>query len=124
MTPTAEIVTELLPTIFPELKEEPFFAYDIPEEYRQFQQLPIFKVSTVGETNGTFGSNQYNSRNYRIQIMIFIDIATTDIEWLNDTLDRGLEKNNFIQVYGEDQPHSENKKIHILIRQYTHTRRK
>lgn len=124
MTPTAEVVTELLPTIFPELKEETFFAYAIPEEYQQFEQLPIFKVSTVGETNGDFGSDQYNSRTYRIQIMVFIDIATMDIESLNDTLDRGLEKSDFIQVYGEDGPHAENKKIHVITRQYTHTRRK
>lgn len=124
MTPTAEVVTKYLPTIFPELQDEPFFAYTIPEEYQQFNYLPFFKVTTVGETNGDFGSDKYNSRTYRIQIMVFIDIEVTDIEYLNDSLDRGLEKNDFVQVYGEDNPHTENKKIHVLIRQYTHTRRK
>lgn len=124
MTPTAEIAVSLLPTIFPELKGEPFFAYNIPEEYQQLKKLPLFKVSSVGETNGSFGSDQYNSRTYRIQIMVFINIESTDIEQLNDLLDRGLEKHGFIQVYGEDRPHTENEKIHILIRQYTHTRRK
>lgn len=124
MTPTAEIAVSLLPTIFPELKEEPFFAYSIPEEYQQLKKLPLFKVSSIGETNGSFGSDQYNSRTYRIQIMVFINIESTDVEQLNDLLDRGLEKNGFIQVYGEDWPHTENEKIHILIRQYTHTRRK
>lgn len=124
MTPVAEVAVEILPRIFPEIDPNLFFPYLVPERYQSFEEVPFFKIENAGETNGSHGSDKYHSRSYRIQVMAFIDIEKTDIEELNDKLDRGMEEAEFFQVYGEDRPHSENKKMHILIRQYTHTRRK
>lgn len=124
MTPVAELVVNVLPKVFPEMENEPFYSYFLPHDLESFETLPVFKVESVGETNGSFGSDVYHARNYRVQVMVFIDPTKTDIENLVDTLDRGLEANEYTQVYGEDRPHSENNKIHVLIRQYTTTRRK
>ncbi|MCH4175890.1 MAG: hypothetical protein LKF43_00185 [Streptococcaceae bacterium] len=124
MTPVAEVCSECLPKIFPEINEDLFFPYKIPVDFLSFSKLPFFKVENVNESNSSFGSDKYNSRNYRLQVMVFINPLITDIEQMNDKIDRGLEKYGYVQVYGEDRPHSENENIHILIRQYTHTRRK
>lgn len=124
MTPVAEVAVNILPKIFPEIDSNLFFPYTVPEKYQSLDQVPYFKIENVGETNGTHGSDKYHSRSYRIQVMAFIDLGKTDIEELNDKLDRGMEEADFFQIYGEDRPHSENENIHVLIRQYTHTRRK
>lgn len=124
MSPTAEVATIILPTLFPELDSEHFFSYSIPEMYQSFDVLPIFKVETVGEVNSDYGSDVYHARMYKVQVMVFIDINKTDIEATNDIMDRGMEENGYTQTYGEDRPHSENPSVHILIRQYTHSRRK
>ena len=124
MTPIAEVATSILPKIFPKLKKEPFFPYTVPERYQSFKEVPYFKIESISDRNGSHGSDKYNSRSYRLQVMAFIDLEKTDIEELTDTLDRGMENHGFVQTYGEDQPHSENKKIHVVIRQYITSRRK
>lgn len=63
-------------------------------------------------------------RSYHLQVMVFIDLSSFDIEELKDRLDRGLEEYDYFQTYGDDRPHSENKNIYVLVRQYIHTRRK
>ncbi|MEC6747334.1 hypothetical protein VXN63_02185 [Marinilactibacillus sp. XAAS-LB27] len=124
MTPVAEVAVEVLPKIFPELKDEPFFSYTVPTMYKSLEEVPYFKVESVGDTNGSYGSNRYHSRSYRLQVMAFIDLSVTDIEETVDRLDRGMESFDYYQVYGEDRSHSENEEIQVLIRQYTTTRRK
>ncbi|API89434.1 hypothetical protein BKP56_09285 [Marinilactibacillus sp. 15R] len=124
MTPVAEVAVEILPKIFPELVDSPFFGYIVPDRYKSLEEVPYFKIESVGDTNGSHGSNKYHTRSYRIQVMAFIDLNKTDIEDITDRLDRGLETADFFQVYGEDRPHSENEKIQVLTRQYTTTRRK
>ncbi|MBL1224791.1 hypothetical protein [Enterococcus sp. BWR-S5] len=124
MTPVAEVATVILPMLFPELKKEPFFPYTVPERYQSFKEVPYFKIESISDQNTAHGSDKYHSRSYRLQVMAFIDLEKTDIEELTDTLDRGMEESGFIQTYGEDKPHTENKKIHVVIRQYITSRRK
>lgn len=124
MSPVAEVAVTILPKTFPDFDPGVFFPYSVTEDYKLNDKLPYFKVESVGDTNGSFGSNQYNSRSYRVQVMAFIDIHKTDIEAMIDQLDRGMESFDYVQTYGEDRPHSENDKVHLLIRQYKTTRRK
>lgn len=124
MNPVTEVTTEILPSIFQELTDAPFFPRIVPEKYQSLENTPFFKVESVNDKNGSYGSDRYNSRTYKIQIMIFIDLNVTDIEELIDRLDRGLESHEYQQIYGDDRPHSDNDKIQVVTRQYTIFRRK
>lgn len=121
MNPVVELATSILPRLHPEAK---CYPYRIPAKYQTLEELPIIKTENVSESNGSYGSDRYGSRSYRVQVMAFLDINETDIEAFNDVLDRGLEEKHYSLSYAEDHPHQEFEHIQVIVRQYQVTKLK
>lgn len=121
MTPVVELKTRVLPSLFSDAN---IFAYRIPENYQKLDTLPILKVEGVNEINESYGSDQYGARSYRVQVMAFLDIETTDIEVFNDVIDRGLEAEGYVLVYADDRPHEQFENVQVITRQYAVTKTK
>lgn len=121
MNPVVELATSILPGIFPEAKSYP---YRIPAKYQTLEELPIIKAETITESNGSYGSDRYGSRSYRVQVMAFLDINETDIEAFNDALDRGLEEKDYSLSYADGHPHQDFEHIQVIVRQYQTTKLK
>lgn len=121
MNPVVELATSILPRIFPDAKSYP---YRIPTKYQTLEEVPIIKTENVTESNGSYGSDRYGSRTYRVQVMAFLDINETDIEAFNDVLDRGLEEKDYSLSYAADHPHQEFENIQVIVRQYLVTKLK
>lgn len=121
MTPVVELKTRVLPSLFLDAN---IFAYRIPENYQKLDTLPILKVEGVNEINESYGSDQYGARSYRVQVMAFLDIETTDIEGFNDVIDRGLEAEGYVLVYADDRPHEQFENVQVITRQYAVTKTK
>lgn len=115
MTPAVDLKVTILPELFPDAQ---IFAYRIPENYQKLEMLPILKVEGVNEINESYGSDQYGARSYRVQVMAFLDIETTDIEGFNDVIDRGLEAEGYVLVYADDRPHDQYENVQVITRQY------
>lgn len=115
MTPAVDLKVTILPELFPDAQ---IFAYRIPENYQKLEMLPILKVEGVNEINESYGSDQYGARSYRVQVMAFLDIETTDIESFNDVIDRGLEAEGYVLVYADDRPHDQYENVQVITRQY------
>lgn len=121
MTPVVELKTRVLPSLFSNAN---IFAYRIPENYQKLDTLPILKVEGVNEINESYGSDKYGARSYRVQVMAFLDIETTDIEGFNDVIDRGLEAEGYVLVYADDRPHEQFENVQVITRQYAVTKTK
>ena len=121
MNPVVELATSILPGIFPDAKAYP---YRIPAKYQTLEEVPIIKTENITESNGSYGSDRYGSRTYRVQVMAFLDINETDIETFNDALDRGLEEKDYSLSYADDHPHQEFENIQVIVRQYLVTKLK
>ncbi|MEY8498912.1 hypothetical protein [Enterococcus avium] len=121
MNPIVELATNIIPRLFPEAKTYP---YRIPEKYQTLKELPIIKIENITESNGSYGSDKYGSRTYKVQVMAFLDINETDIEAFNDVLDRGLEEKDYFLSYADDRSHQDFVNIQVITRQYQITKLK